>query len=65
MVNFIIYLIAGLGAGLGTGLAGISAAAVISRMIITFELFSLPCAQLDNGRLFGGYDLYFGTALYL
>lgn len=29
-------LLAGLGAGLGTGLAGLSAAAVISPMLITF-----------------------------
>ena len=36
MFNFIIYLIAGLGAGIGTGLAGLSAAAVISPMLITF-----------------------------
>ena len=32
----LIYLIAGLGAGVGTGLAGLSAAAVISPMLITF-----------------------------
>ena len=31
-----IYIIAGLGAGIGTGLAGLSAAAVISPMLITF-----------------------------
>lgn len=34
--NVFIYLIAGLGAGIGTGLAGLSAAAVISPMLITF-----------------------------
>lgn len=33
---FVIYIIAGLGAGVGTGLAGLSAAAVISPMLITF-----------------------------
>lgn len=33
---FVIYIIAGLGAGIGTGLAGLSAAAVISPMLITF-----------------------------
>ena len=32
----VIYIIAGLGAGIGTGLAGLSAAAVISPMLITF-----------------------------
>ena len=36
MVSIIIYIIAGLGAGVGTGLAGLSAAAVISPMLITF-----------------------------
>lgn len=36
MVNFIVCFLAGLGAGLGTGFAGMSAAAVISPMLITF-----------------------------
>lgn len=36
MFAYFIYLIAGLGAGIGTGLAGLSAAAVISPMLITF-----------------------------
>ena len=36
MFQFIICLIAGIGAGLGTGFAGMSAAAVISPMLITF-----------------------------
>ena len=36
MINIIVYIIAGLGAGIGTGLAGLSAAAVISPMLITF-----------------------------
>ena len=36
MLKFIICMIAGLGAGIGTGLAGLSAAAVISPMLITF-----------------------------
>ena len=36
MFHIMIYIIAGLGAGIGTGLAGLSAAAVISPMLITF-----------------------------
>ena len=36
MIEFIVCLIAGLGAGIGTGLSGLSAAAVISPMLITF-----------------------------
>ena len=36
MFTFLICFIAGIGAGLGTGFAGMSAAAVISPMLITF-----------------------------
>ena len=36
LYEIIICLIAGIGAGLGTGFAGLSAAAVISPMLITF-----------------------------
>lgn len=36
MFAYLIYIISGLGAGIGTGLAGLSAAAVISPMLITF-----------------------------
>lgn len=40
MFAYIIYIIAGMGAGIGTGLAGLSAAAVISPMLITFLGFN-------------------------
>ena len=36
MYKFIICFIAGIGAGLGTGFAGMSAAAVITPMLVTF-----------------------------
>ncbi|MFR7589900.1 MAG: sulfite exporter TauE/SafE family protein [Longibaculum sp.] len=36
MFAYFIYIVAGMGAGIGTGLAGLSAAAVISPMLITF-----------------------------
>ena len=36
LYKFVICFIAGIGAGLGTGFAGMSAAAVISPMLITF-----------------------------
>ena len=36
ITEFIVCILAGLGAGLGTGFAGMSAAAVISPMLITF-----------------------------
>ena len=36
LIKFIVCFIAGIGAGLGTGFAGMSAAAVISPMLITF-----------------------------
>lgn len=39
MLKLIVCIIAGLGAGVGTGLAGLSAAAVISPMLITFLSF--------------------------
>lgn len=38
--SYLIYIISGLGAGIGTGLAGLSAAAVISPMLITFLGFN-------------------------
>ena len=36
ITEFIVCILAGLGAGLGTGFAGMSVAAVISPMLITF-----------------------------
>lgn len=39
LLKMIVYIISGLGAGIGTGLAGLSAAAVISPMLITFLHF--------------------------
>ncbi len=39
ILKLIVYLLAGMGAGIGTGLAGLSAAAVISPMLITFLHF--------------------------
>lgn len=41
LFEFLICFIAGIGAGLGTGFAGMSAAAVISPMLITFLVFLL------------------------
>ena len=43
LTKFIVCFIAGIGAGLGTGFAGMSAAAVISPMLITF--LDLPAYQ--------------------
>lgn len=39
ILKLFVYLLAGMGAGIGTGLAGLSAAAVISPMLITFLHF--------------------------
>ncbi len=43
MLKIIVCFIAGMGAGLGTGFAGMSAAAVISPMLITF--LGMPAYQ--------------------
>ena len=43
LYKFIICFLAGIGAGLGTGFAGMSAAAVISPMLITF--LNIPAYQ--------------------
>ena len=45
LFTIIVTFFAGMGAGLGTGFAGMSAAAVISPMLITF---------LGDGPLYGG-----------
>lgn len=41
LIKFIVCFIAGIGAGLGTGFAGMSAAAVVSPMLITFWICPL------------------------
>ena len=38
VITFLVTFFAGMGAGLGTGFAGMSAAAVISPMLITFPV---------------------------
>ena len=43
LYKFIVCFIAGIGAGLGTGFAGMSAAAVISPILITF--LDIPAYQ--------------------
>lgn len=40
IIRLLVYIIAGMGAGIGTGLAGLSAAAVISPMLVTFLDFN-------------------------
>ena len=39
LITIVVTFFAGMGAGLGTGFAGLSAAAVISPMLITFFLY--------------------------
>lgn len=41
LITVLVTFFAGMGAGLGTGFAGMSAAAVISPMLITFLVWSL------------------------
>ena len=45
LLKFIVCFIAGIGAGLGTGFAGMSAAAVISPMLITFQIGRASCRE--------------------
>ncbi len=60
MFKFIICFVAGIGAGLGTGFAGMSAAAVISPMLITFlglpayEAVGIALARRVGGPGWGG-----------
>ncbi|MDE6725165.1 MAG: sulfite exporter TauE/SafE family protein [Ruminiclostridium sp.] len=61
MYKFIICFIAGIGAGLGTGFAGMSAAAVISPMLITFlntDPFEAVGIALASDVLASGISAY-------
>ncbi len=61
MFNIIIYIIAGLGAGIGTGLAGLSAAAVISPMLIIFcgfNPYEAVCISLASDVLASAISAY-------
>lgn len=61
MFNIIIYMIAGLGAGVVTGLAGLSAAAVISPMLITllgFDAFEAIGISLASDVLASALSAY-------
>ena len=58
MVSIIVYIIAGLGAGVGTGLAGLSAAAVISPMLITFCGFEAVGIALASDVLASAVSAY-------
>ena len=60
LIAFIVCFIAGIGAGLGTGFAGMSAAAVISPMLITF----LGMDPYMAARLLGHSDLKMLTKIY-
>ena len=52
IAKIIVCIIAGLGAGIGTGFAGMSAAAVISPMLITFLGFpAYEAVGIGNFRL--------------
>ena len=52
IITIIVCFLAGMGAGLGTGFAGMSAAAVITPMLVTFlgmpamRLWELPLPQM-------------------
>ena len=57
LVAFIVCFIAGIGAGLGTGFAGMSAAAVISPMLITFWGWTLHAVGIALASDAGECDL--------
>ena len=64
ITELIVCIVAGLGAGLGTGLAGLSAAAVVSPMLITF--LHMPAYQAIGIALASdvlGIDFYTGRKL--
>ncbi len=42
LITILVTFFAGMGAGLGTGFAGMSAAAVISPMLIVYDTLELP-----------------------
>ena len=52
LVQFVVCFIAGIGAGLGTGFAGMSAAAVISPMLITFLGSKVPGTTMGSFSVF-------------
>ena len=61
LIKFIVCFVAGLGAGLGTGFAGMSAAAVISPMLITFlgfPAYSAVGIALASDVLASGISAY-------
>lgn len=61
MLDILVYIIAGLGAGVGTGLAGLSAAAVISPMLIVFcgfEPYEAVGVSLASDVLASAYSAY-------
>lgn len=63
LIKFIVCFIAGIGAGLGTGFAGMSAAAVISPMLITF--LNMPAYEAVGIALASDVLASAGQRLYL
>ena len=56
MIPFLVCFFAGVGAGLGTGFAGMSAAAVVSPMLITF--LHMPAYEAVGVALASRQQLY-------